>query len=258
MAIRSVLVSSAAGRAGPGRRLGRVEPGRLEDRALGERRVARGAGDPAPVRVPAVDRGLDQRRRDHRPGDGARVGVVGGAGDLARDERRGALAVGGLLAREVARDGLDGGPERGPGRGVGRRVGRPGLARREQEHGVVGAGVAVDRELVPGVGPPRRAGARGASPGSAVASVRTTESIVAMLGWIIPTPLAIPVTVTVDRAAARRRRDRHRRRRHLGRRVGRAQRRRGGLERRVRRRQPAADDPRDRGSSPGPPAAGCR
>ncbi len=32
--------------------------------------------------------------------------------------------------------------------------------------------------------------------GSAVASVRTTDSIVAMLGWIIPTPFAIPVTVT--------------------------------------------------------------
>ena len=33
--------------------------------------------------------------------------------------------------------------------------------------------------------------------GAAAASVRTTDSIVAMFGWIIPTPFAIPVTVTV-------------------------------------------------------------
>ena len=32
--------------------------------------------------------------------------------------------------------------------------------------------------------------------GSAVASVSTIESIVAMRGWIIPTPFAMPVTVT--------------------------------------------------------------
>ena len=38
--------------------------------------------------------------------------------------------------------------------------------------------------------------------GSAVASVRTTESIVAMRGWIIPTPLAMPVTVTSTVPAA--------------------------------------------------------
>ena len=40
--------------------------------------------------------------------------------------------------------------------------------------------------------------------GEAVASVRTIESIVAIRGWIIPTPLAMPVTVTVHRARARR------------------------------------------------------
>jgi hypothetical protein len=32
--------------------------------------------------------------------------------------------------------------------------------------------------------------------GEAVASVRITDSIVAICGWIIPTPLAIPLTVT--------------------------------------------------------------
>ncbi len=94
--------------------------------------------------------------------------------------------------------------------------------------------------------------------GSAVASVRTTDSIVAMFGWIIPTPLAIPVTVTstvpppeaagtvtvvvailvvvsVVRSAAA-----------------------ADRERLVRRRQPTVDDARDRGSSRGPPAAGSR
>ena len=33
--------------------------------------------------------------------------------------------------------------------------------------------------------------------GSAAASVSTIESIVAMFGWIIPTPFAMPLTVTV-------------------------------------------------------------
>ena len=33
--------------------------------------------------------------------------------------------------------------------------------------------------------------------GSTAASVRITDSIVAMFGWIIPTPLAMPVTVIV-------------------------------------------------------------
>ena len=44
------------------------QPGGLEDRGVGESGVAGGAGDPAPVRVAAVDRGLDQRRRDDGPG----------------------------------------------------------------------------------------------------------------------------------------------------------------------------------------------
>ena len=47
-----------------------------------------------------------------------------------------------------------------------------------------------------------RAEQRWSVAGSAVASVSTTESIVAIRGWIIPTPLQMPVTVTVDRRAA--------------------------------------------------------
>ena len=38
--------------------------------------------------------------------------------------------------------------------------------------------------------------------GGTAASVSTTDSIVAMLGWIIPTPLAMPVMVTVTGSAS--------------------------------------------------------
>ena len=41
-----------------------------------------------------------------------------------------------------------------------------------------------------------RSSAQSAS-GATAASVSTTESIVAMFGWIIPTPLAMPLTRTV-------------------------------------------------------------
>ena len=67
---------------------------------------------------------LTRLRRDDRPGDGPRLGVVGRAGHLAGDQRRGALAVGGLLAGEVAGDRLDRGAERD-----GRRRCRPRPAR---------------------------------------------------------------------------------------------------------------------------------
>ena len=65
--------------------------------------------------------------------------------------------------------------------------------------------------------------------GATAASVRTTDSIVAICGWIIPTPLAMPLTVTRHRPAVGigqldgRRRD-------LGPRIGRAQRLRRGQQ----------------------------
>ena len=82
---------------------------------------------------------------DDRARDGPGLGVVACARDLARDERRGALAVGRLLAGQVAGDRLDA-PRRA------RRPRRPGADRRrargagrEDEDRVVGARVAVDR-----------------------------------------------------------------------------------------------------------------
>ena len=200
MAMRSRSGSSAAGVPPRANRLVLGQPGRLEDRGIGQARVAGRTRDPAPVGVAAVGGRLDQARRDDRSGHGPGIGVVGRAGHLGRDERRGPLAVRGLLPREIARHGLDGGAEHG-------RLGRPGLGRRrrrrprrQHEHRVVRPRVAVDRELVPG---PRRGRPQQAPQdrsASTAASVSTTESIVAMFGWIIPTPFAMPLTVTVTGA----------------------------------------------------------
>ena len=158
------------------------QAGGLEDRRVGEPRVAGGAGDPAPVRVAAVDRGLDEAARDDRPGDGPRLGVVDRAGHLAGDERRRALAVRRLLAGEVAGDGLDRRPSvarlRVPA-STARAARGPG---REQEDRVVRARVAVDAQLVPRPRRRRPEERLAGAPGSTVASVRTTESIVAIRG----------------------------------------------------------------------------
>ena len=66
--------------------------------------------------------------------------------------------------------------------------------------------------------------------GATAASVSTTDSIVAIRGWIIPTPLAMPLTVTVTCPSAVRARQRDGRRRDLRHRIGRPQRHGGGLE----------------------------
>src|SRR5262249_44625048 len=116
----------------------------------GEGRVAGRGGDPAPVRIAAVDRGLDQAAADHLTSDSPRLRVVGGAADLAREQRRGARARGGLRAGERARARLDRADEGLEGWGPcleGRRAASTGG---EQEHRVVRARVAVDGELVPG------------------------------------------------------------------------------------------------------------
>ena len=130
-------------------------------------------------------------------------------------------------------DGLDRGAEASRPRAC-----RPGPARRpppggQDEDGVVRARVAVDATAGPrsarrpvGAGPTGRSGAT-------AASVSTIESIVAIIGWIIPTPLAMPLTVTV-RGARRRRAASTRRRRGLGHRVGRPQGLGGGRETRRR------------------------
>ena len=140
--------------AGTGRRLRRGQAARLEDGRVGQPGVAGGARDAAPVRVAAVDRGLDQAGRHDRPRHGPRLGVVPRAGHRGSDERR---------WRPRRRP-----PAGGPGRARPPRSRRratpaavePGLDRRgrrrpgrQDEDRVVGARVAVDRELVPG---PRR------------------------------------------------------------------------------------------------------
>ena len=109
--MRSRAGSSCGCRAGPAGGLVGREPGRLEDRGIGQSRVAGRTRDPAPVRVAAVGRRLDEAGRDDRAGHGPRLGVVGRTGHHGRDQRRGALAVGGLLPGEVAGDGLDRRPE---------------------------------------------------------------------------------------------------------------------------------------------------
>ena len=126
-----------------------------------------------------------------RPRDGARVGVVRGARDLAGDQRRGALAV----ARPAGGRGPGRRPRsrtpsaaRAPASPVGVRGAGP--PRGEQEHGVVGAACR------------RRPRAGSTSSAAAPAQERAqrrrrrrsrrsarTDSIVAIRGWIIPTPL---------------------------------------------------------------------
>ena len=165
IAIRIAAGSTAAGWPARARApRGRQARG-LERRRLGDDRVPRGAGDAAPVRVAAVDRGLDERARHDGPGDRAGVGIVGRAGDLAGDERRGALAVGGLLAGEVAGDGLDRRGERGARAVVG---GRRRRARRARRRGRTRCRWWTCRRR-PTAGstsrPPRRRAARGASRG---------------------------------------------------------------------------------------------
>ena len=183
---------SAAGAGFGGR-----QPGRLEDRRLRQPGVPGGAGDPAPVRVATVDGGLEQAARDDGPGDGTRFRVVDSTADLARQQCRCALAVGGLLAGKVSRRRL--------------RSPRPAPppASEPATTGAVPAAPEASTKTVSFVlvSPSTvswsqvRAAAGRSSPcraaGSIVASVITIASIVAIRGWIIPTPLAIPLTWTV-------------------------------------------------------------
>ena len=259
MAIRSVVGVEAGRRARRGAAASAAEarPPR------GPRASASGAlpaapGDPAPVRVPAVDRRLDQRRRDHGAGDRARVGVVGGPGDLAGEQRGGALAVGRLLASEVAGDRLDRGG-RAPPRAAASVAASAAPALPDASRNTVSlvlVSPSTESWSQVRAAAPRRSAWSVA--GSAVASVRTTESIVAMRGWIIPTPLAMPGHRDLDRAAAGRRQGRDGRRRRLRRRVGRPQRRGRRLERRVRRREAAATTRAIAAPRPVAPAGGCR
>ena len=86
---------------------------------------------------------------------------------------------------------------------------------------------------------------RDRSAGETAASVSTYASIVAMRGWIMPTPLAMPETVTGPRRPVRRRAAPRAHGRPLGPRVGRPERLRDGLE----ARRPCRPGRRRRGAS---------
>ena len=152
------------------------------------------AGDATPVRVPAVDGGLEQVAAHDRPRHRARVGHIGCAGHEAGDERRGPLAVGRLLPRQRS---ADRGQRRAELRRLGaagsRRLGRPEAPEASTKtvslvevspSMLVCSKVAADAS--------RRSVA--SSSGVAAASVSTTAIMVAIRGWIMPTPLATPET----------------------------------------------------------------
>lgn len=127
------------------------------------RRVAHRAQDTAPVRIPPVQRRLDERGLGDRRGDLPRVGIRGRVRDAHVHELGGALAVADDEFREIGGEGGEGmlhdatvGAGRvGDGRAAGGAVGQHG-------DGVVGAGVAVDGDAVEAaVGGVREEGVQG-------------------------------------------------------------------------------------------------
>ena len=129
------------------------------------------------MRRPPARRPVRRRRRRRR--------------SRGRDERRGALAVRGLLAGEVPGDRLDRGAERAAPPRIRRSTGAaPGPEASTNTVSLVLVSPSTESwSQVRRRGRPEQAQS---AAGAAVASVRTTESIVAIRGWIIPTPLAMP------------------------------------------------------------------
>ena len=128
-----------------------------------------------------------------------------------RDEDRGALAVGCLLAGQVARDRLERAAERHRRRDCRRRAVRwprhPDA--RTKTVSLVLVSPSTDSWSHVRAAAGRRTLHR--TSGATAASVSTTDSIVAMFGWIIPTPLAMPVIVTVTGSPSARRQHERRR-----------------------------------------------
>ena len=132
------------------------------------------------------------------PGGFVRVRVGGGTGHVHGDEARGALAVGGHLARKALAH-----PRRARLRSARRRAcpvrrgsepGGTALAAGHHEARIVRGGVGIDGDLVEA--PHRRARLSTAwrSRGSTGASVARTAIIVAMFGMIMPEPFVMPPT----------------------------------------------------------------
>ena len=143
-----------------------------------------GLGDPAPVRVAAVQRGLDERRVGDRARDA--LGLLGrrGPADLGAADAGRALAVGDDLERELEQHGV----EQALGQRRARRRRWPAAARCRW------------CDICPSTVMRSKDGAtaaRSAASGSATAaSVCTKQSIVAKPGSIIPAPFAWAETVT--------------------------------------------------------------
>ena len=147
--------SRGHGRASASASCGERRPARAHLHALDrdverERRGARqghadGLGDPAPVRVAAVQRGLDQRRVGDRAGD-----RVDGAPPRRRGRRRGRPAGRPRRrARSVSASWRSSASSASPKRSsssVSGSTATPGLAAALQDHGVVGRQLAVDAD----------------------------------------------------------------------------------------------------------------
>ena len=118
----------------------------------GERRGARQRGadglrDPAPVRVAAVERGLDQRRVGDRARDALDALAVAAAHDDAADAA-GALAVADDVERELAQQRVERLAEAQLVLALGRDARRRWRPSRCRIDGVVGRQLPVDRDAV--------------------------------------------------------------------------------------------------------------
>ncbi len=99
-----------------------------------------------------MDRGLDQAAGHHGARGGTCIRIVAGAGHLAGQQGRGALAVRGLLAGQRPTDRLDSDRQPVPRLVARCHAGRTRSPGRHEEHRVAGAGIAVYGQLVPGPG----------------------------------------------------------------------------------------------------------
>ena len=106
--------------------------------------VADGGDEASPVRIAAGPRGFYQRGMGDGFGDAQGVGIAGGAVDAQFDNMGDTFAVGDDLPRERS---ADLGERGGEVRIAGADGGAAG-AGSEQQHGVVGGGVAVDGDAI--------------------------------------------------------------------------------------------------------------
>ena len=136
-------------------------------------------GDPAPVGVAAVERGLDERRVGDRPRDPLGLLVARGLARPRARPTRVAPSPSATISSASCSSTASSSPS---------GSGAPGRAGRLQQHGVVGAHLAVDGDPLERARDRRRAGPRRGP--RRTASVCTKQSMVAKPGSIIPAPFA--------------------------------------------------------------------